>query len=330
VDYITLGDSDLKVSRVIFGAWAIGGWKWGGADEDRGIAAIQRAMDVGINAIDTAPIYGFGRSESLVGRAIAGRRDELLLATKCGLRWDLAEGERFFETEDEEGNERTVYRDLRPESVLEEIERSLERLGADYVDLYQCHWPDSTTPIGETMDAMARILEAGKARAIGVSNFTPRMIDECRRHGTITSDQPLFNMLDRDVEEDVLPYCAEHGVGVICYSPLHQGLLTGEVTMDRQFNEGDQRNDKPWFQPENRRRVLAFLDKVRPIAEGHGRTLAQVAINWCLCQRGISAAIVGARRPEQVEENAGGTGWQLTGEELQQIRGWLAELDGPQ
>jgi aryl-alcohol dehydrogenase-like predicted oxidoreductase len=303
---------------------------WGGTDDEDAIESIRAAVDAGMSTIDTAPMYGFGHSEKVVGRAIADlAREDVVICTKCGLRWDLEEGQEFFDTTDRHGNEYTVYRNLKKHSILEEIDRSLERLGVDYVDLYQCHWPDNTTEIPETMEALNQILEEGKARAVGVSNFTPEMIEECLEHGTIVSNQPEYCMLCRDIEEGVLPCCRKNDVGVIVYSPLHQGLLTGKVTMDREFEEGDQRNWKPWFQPINRRRALDFLDKVRPIAEKHDKTLAQVAINWVLCQDGITSAIVGARNPQQVQENAEGAGWRLTEEELAQIREWLEDLGGP-
>lgn len=329
MEYARLGTSDVEISKVMLGAWAIGGWKWGGADDEESVAAIREAIKIGMTTIDTAPIYGFGHSERIVGEAIRGRRDEVIIATKCGLRWDGEEGQHFFDHQRPSGEPVHVYRNLKRDAILEEIDQSLERLGVDSVDLYQCHWPDSTTPIPETMEALNRILEEGKARAVGVSNFPPEMIAEARQHCPIASDQPLYNMLDREAEDKLLPYCAENGVGVVVYSPMHQGLLTGKVTMDREFEGDDIRKDKPWFRAENRRRALEFLDKVRPIAESHGKTLAQAAINWCLCQRGITAAIVGARRPEQVRENAGGAGWRLTDEELTAIRGWLEELGEP-
>jgi aryl-alcohol dehydrogenase-like predicted oxidoreductase len=330
MEYAELGSSGVEVSRVVFGAWAIGGWMWGGADEGEAVAAIRQAVELGVTTIDTAPIYGFGRSEEIVGRAIEGIRDKVVIVTKCGLRWEYeGGGEAPFESTDSDGTRHTVRRCLGHESVLEEADRSLQRLGTDHIDLYQCHWPDSTTPLAETMEAMNQLLAEGKVRAVGVSNFTPEMIDECRRYTPITSDQPLYNMLDRAIEDDVLPHCAEHGVSVIVYSPLHQALLTGKVTMDRMFPADDLRSRKPWFRPENRRRVLEFLDRVHPIAEQHGKTLAQVAINWCLCQNGVTATLVGARRPEQVRENAGGAGWRLQTDELAEIRGWLEELGAP-
>jgi len=329
MDCVKLGRTGPEVSRVIFGAWAIGGWMWGGTDDEKAVEAIRKGIDCGITTIDTAPVYGFGRSERVVGEAIRGRRDQVQIATKCGLRWDRSDGMGHFTSTDIDGKTYRVCRTLKKDALLEEIDQSLERLGVDYVDLYQCHWPDPSTPLAETMEALNRVREEGKARAIGVSNFTPEMIAECLKHGPVASDQPPYDMLNRGIESELLPYCAENGVGVIVYSPLHQGLLTGAVTMERTFAEGDQRNDKPWFQPRNRRRVLEFLEKVKPIAKRHGRTLAQVAVNWCLCQRGISAAIVGARTAGQAEENAGSAGWRLEKDELAQVRGWLEELGGP-
>ncbi len=330
MEYRRLGTSELEVSRVIFGAWAVGGWFWGGTDDEQAVAAIHRAIQLGINTIDTAPMYGFGHSERIVGQAIKGRRDEVVLATKCGMVWDRQEGQRFFETEDDKGNPCLVYRNLKKDSILREIDLSLERLGVDCIDLYQCHWPDSTTPPKETMAALSRLLEEGKIRAIGLSNFTAEMIEECRRYGPVHSDQPPYSMLSRGIEGDVLPYCAANGVSVIVYSPLQQGLLTGKVTMDRKFAKGDQRRSKAWFKPHNRRRMLEFLDTIRPIAGAHGKSLAQLAINWCLCQEGVTATIVGARRADQVEENAGGAGWKLTADEMAQINGLLEELGGPE
>ena len=330
MEYAELGSSGVQVSRVIFGAWAVGGWKWGGADDAESVDAIRKAIDLGINTIDTAPMYGFGHSERVVGQAIEGCRDEVILATKCGLRWDRQDGAPHFDTELDDGTPVTVYHNLKCDAILEEIDRSLERLGVDCVDLYQCHWPDPSTPLEETAEALNRILDEGKARAVGVSNFTPEMIEEIRQYVPIASVQPLYNMLDRGPEDALLPYCAEHNVGVICYSTLHQGLLTGKVTMERTFERDDIRLGKPWFQPANRRRVLEFLDRLRPIAEGHGKTLAQLAVNWALCQEGMTAALVGARRAEQVVENAGGADWRLEPHEIATIRGWLEELGEPE
>lgn len=330
MEYAKLGSSNVTVSRVVLGTWAIGGYWWGGTDDDDAVAAIHKALDMGMNTLDTAPIYGFGHSEQVVGRAIKGRRDTVVVATKCGLTWPAGQEFDVFKGIAADGSKVKVTRVLKRETILAELEASLTRLGTDYVDLYQCHWPDPQTPIEETMEALSLILKQGKARAIGVSNFPADLIARSLACAPITSDQPLYNMLDRGIEHDVLPLCRKHGLGVIVYSPLLQGLLTGAVSMSRTFPEGDQRNWKPWFQPKNRKKVLDLLDKVQPLAEKHGRTLGQVAINWLLQQQGVTAAIVGARKPDQVWENAGAVDWKLDEDDVIAIRLWLNQLGGPE
>jgi len=328
MEYRQLGNSDLKVPAIAFGAWAIGGWMWGGTDDDAAVRAIRRAIDVGITCVDTAPAYGFGHSEEVVGKAIAGRRDEVIVATKCGLRWDLEDGEFFFDST-KDGKPCKIYRNLKPYSLRFEVEQSLRRLDVDVIDLYQCHWPDATTGIEETMGALLDLQQQGKIRAIGVSNFTPEMMAQCLECGVIASDQPKYSALARDIEADVLPFCRQHNVGVLAYSPIAQGLMTGKVTPDREFPEGDQRRNAAWFTQENRRRVLEMLDQVKPIADGHGATLAQVAANWVISQPGMTAALVGARNEAQVEENAKAAEFKLTADELATIRRLVEELGGP-
>jgi len=325
-----LGQSDLMVSPVVFGAWAVGGWYWGGQDDADSIRAIHAALDAGINCIDTAPIYGMGHSEEVVGKAIEGRRDKVLIATKCGLRWDTPrQGSNPWTYTGLDGTEKTVVRNLRKHAIIAEVEHSLRRLRTDVIDLYQCHWPDSSTPIAETMDALVTLKQQGKIRAIGVSNFTPEMLAECLQHGPLASDQPPYSLLRRDIEADVLPFCRQHNIGVIVYSPLQQGLLTGKVTMDRTFAPGDRRAGRPWFQPANRRRVLDALEKIKPIAQAHRATLAQVAIAWTIAQPGVTAAIVGARNPQQARENAQAASLQLSPDELQAIRSAFEALGQP-
>jgi aryl-alcohol dehydrogenase-like predicted oxidoreductase len=326
-----LGDSDLRIAPIVFGAWAAGGWYWGGSDDDAAIPAMRRSIDLGMACIDTAPMYGCGRSEEVVGRAIEGRRDEVVIATKCGLRWDLEQGDFFFEdAHPGTGTPMRVFRNLRGASIIEECERSLRRLRTDRIDLYQCHWPDPTTDLDETMDALLRLKQDGKIRAIGVSNFTPEMIARCQRRHPIASNQPKYSLLAREIERDVLPWCHEHRVGSIVYSPIEQGLLTGKVGMDRTFSESDYRGDRPWFQMQNRRRVLDVLrDTVAPIANRHGATLGQVAIAWTIGEPGVTAAIVGARSPAQVEENAGALRFKLAAEERAAIRAAFEGLGEP-
>ena len=328
--YRQLGNSDLQVSSVIFGAWAVGGWFWGPQDDEESIRTIHAALDAGITCIDTAPMYGMGHSEEVVGKAIKGRRDEVIVATKCGLRWDTPnEGTEYFTCKMPDGSQHPVRRNLHKRAILEEAEHNLRRLGVECIDLYQCHWPDKSTPIAEMMDALVTLKDQGKIRAIGVSNFPPDLLAECMKHGPLASDQPPYSLLRRDAEKDVLPFCREHGVGVIVYSPLQQGLLTGKMTPGRELHEDDYRRGNKWFTPANRQRVLDALERIRPIAEAHGATFGQIAIAWTVAQPGVTAAIVGARTPEQARENARAGDIVLSSDELQQIRAVFEELGGP-
>jgi len=327
MDARRLGDSDVMVTPVTLGTWAIGGWMWGGTDERQAVDAIRAALDAGVTSIDTAAIYGFGLSEELVGRAIAGRRDEVQILTKYGLRWDSDEGTEYFETTDRDGRRREVRKNARPDSVVYECEQSLRRLGTDCIDLYQCHWRDVSTPVADTMEAVAKLLEQGKIRAAGVSNFSVEEIEAARKVVPIASDQPPYSMLLRDAENDILPYCREHNIGVIVYSPLQRGLLTGKITEDYQFGPGDHRAGSKLFQPENVRRVNAFLDDIRPIAEAHDATLGQLVIHWTLRRPGVTAALVGARNPKQATENAKAAELEISDDELRQIDERLEGLE---
>jgi len=330
MQYRQLGNSDLQVPTVIFGAWAIGGWFWGPQDDEESIRTIRAAVDAGITCIDTAPMYGMGHSEEVVGKAIAGIRDQVIVATKCGLRWDTPdEGVEYFTCQMPDGSSHPIRRNLHKRAILEEVEFNLKRLGVDVIDLYQCHWPDKSAPIVETMEALVTLKDQGKIRAIGVSNFTPDMLQECIDAGPLASDQPPYSLLRRDIEADVLPFCREHNIGVIVYSPLQQGLLTGKMTVDRELDDDDYRKKNKWFSTANRQRVLDALAKVQSIADGHGCTLAQLTIAWTVAQPGVTAAIVGARTPEQARENAVAGDIELTDQELQTIRTVFEELGGP-
>jgi len=324
-----LGGSGLEVTAVGLGCWVMGGWMWGGADDDQSIGAIHRAVELGVNFIDTAPVYGKGHSEELVGRALEGLRDQVVLATKCGLVWDDRGGRGYFTDEDGVA----IRRNLEAASVISECEDSLRRLQTDVIDVYQCHWPDPEpdgAPIEETMSALNQLLEQGKIRSAGVSNFSAEQMAKCLKHGRINSDQPQYNMLDRSIESEILPFCRQNGVGIIAYSPLGRGILTGKVTMDRTFAKNDHRANMKWYQPANRKRVLEFLEKVRPIADGHGATVAQLAANWVISQDGVTTAICGARRAEQVEENVKAGEFKLTESELAEIRALRDELGEPE
>ncbi len=303
-----LGASNIEASAVGLGTWAIGGWMWGGTDEKESIAAIHAAIDAGINLVDTAPAYGFGLSEEIVGRAIAGRRDKVVLATKCGMVWHCKKGNLFFNSD--KGNitkgkgQYQVHRYLGRESIRYEVEQSLRRLKVDCIDLYQTHWQDPTTPIAETMAELMRLKEEGKIRAIGVSNATPEEMGQYCAAGRLDSDQEKYSMLDRGADKKNLPFTRKSGIAFLAYSPLAQGLLTGAIGPDRVFDKDDQRFSGARFSVENRKRVAALLDTFRPIASGHGITLAQLAIAWTIQQPGCTHALIGARNARQAVENA--------------------------
>ena len=322
MEYKQLGSSKVNASAVTFGAWAIGGSMWGGADETDAVEAIQTSIDLGVTSIDTAPVYGFGKSEELVARAVGGKRDKVQIFTKFGLRWDVTDGEHFFDR-NEEGKTYKIYKNARKQSVIAECEASLKRLKTDYIDLYQCHWRDSTTPLEETMDALKQLLQEGKILAAGVSNFTPDDIDAANKIVPIASDQPPYSMVNRGIERDVLPYCRKNNIGIIVYSPLQRGLLTGKFSPDHQFKPGDHRADQPHFRPEFIKLVDKFLDQLRPIAHLHNATLSQLVINWTIQQPGITVALVGARNAEQARENAGASDVKLSSQEVENINSLL-------
>lgn len=303
-----LGASRIEASVVGLGTWAIGGWMWGGTDDSKSIVAIQAAIEAGITLIDTAPAYGFGHAEELVGRALVGRRDRVVLATKCGLVWHCRKGNLFFNSE--EGNitpgvgKYQVHRYLGREAIRYELEQSLRRLKVDCIDLYQTHWQDATTPIAETMDELLRLKQAGKIRAIGVSNATLAEMDQYRAVGQLDADQEQYSLLDRKPETASFPYTRKAGMAFLAYSPLGQGLLTGAIGPDRVFNKDDLRHSRPRFNVENRRRVAHLLEAFRPVAEKYQITLGQLAIAWAFHQPGCTHALIGARNPKQAEENA--------------------------
>ena len=327
MEHRRLGGSEVRVSIITLGTWAIGGFMWGGTDERLAIEAIQRSIDLGVTAIDTAPIYGFGLSESIVGRAIAGRRERVTLLTKFGLSWGDPGERKHWESPGTDGKPVKVFNDARKQTVIRECEESLRRLGTDRIDLYQQHWPDPQTPFEETLAAFETLLRDGKIRAAGVSNFPVELLDSARRRMPIASVQPPYSMLKRGIERDLVPYCIEHGIAILAYSPLERGLLTGKVTPGRVFTPTDHRARLPFYGRENREKVNAFLARIRPIAEAHAATLAQVVIQWTLHRPGITAVLVGARNPGQAEENAGAAALRLTGEEITRITAELERLE---
>lgn len=325
-----LGRSGLEVPVVCFGAYAIGGGYWGTTDDAQAENAIRAALDEGMFAFDTAPVYGFGHSERVLGRALAGRRGEAILMTKVGLRWDGLDGAGEREMLGPGGERRSVRRDSSPASVRLEVERSLERLRVECIDLVQVHAHDPATPVAETMGALAELRGEGKLRAIGVSNYRVEALEAARRalgDVPLASDQPGYSLLTRDIERDVVPWAREHEVGLLVYAPLEQGLLTGKVTPNRTFGTDEGRAQKALFRPENRRRVNAALDSaVAPVAHAHGATIAQVVLAWTLAQPGITAALVGARNAAQVAENARAGDLELVADERAEIEREFAAL----
>lgn len=312
----TLGNSDLHLTPIGYGAWAIGGgnWEfaWGAQDDAESIRTIQRALDRGLSWIDTAAIYGLGHSEEVVGQAIKGRAQKPLVFTKCSMRWYA---------------NRSIYRSLNAKSLQEELENSLRRLGVDTIDLYQIHWPNPEAELDEGWETLARFQEEGKVRYIGVSNFTVAQMKRVQAIAPITSLQPPYSMLRRDIEAEVLPFCLENGIGVINYSPMLSGLLTGKMTAERVKNlpEDDWRKRNSSFQSPKLERNLALVEVLRAIGQEHGVEPGVVAIAWTLRHPAITAAIVGARRPEQVDGVLPAATFRLSEAEIGRIEGWLAE-----
>jgi len=312
-----LGNTGLELTIVGLGTWAIGGpWQfgWGPQDENEAIAAILKAIDLGINWIDTAPIYGCGHSEELVGRALKQTKVKPIIATKCSLLWN---------------DKREKIGCLKAESIRKECEESLKRLGVEVIDLYQMHWPDPEKEIEEGWGEMARLQKQGKVRYIGVCNYNTAQLDRIRKIATVTSLQPPYSMIRRGVEAELLPYCAKNNIGVVAYSPMQRGLLTGKFSKKRlsELAPDDHRLKSGDYQEPEFSATLALVDKLRPIAEKNKRTLAQLAIAWVLRRPEVTAAIVGARKPSQIAETAPAADWILTKNDIAEIEKLLAERE---
>lgn len=311
-----LGSSDLHLSVVGFGAWAVGGggyaFGWGPQDDDESIRAIHRALDLGVNWIDTAPIYGLGHSEEVVARALADRPARVMVATKCGLCWRP---------------DRRSYSSLKRESVRREVEESLRRLRRETIDLYQVHWPSPDRDIEEGWSTVAELVREGKVRYAGVSNFNVAQIKRAQAIHPVTSLQPPYSMVNRAVEAEILPYCAEQRIGVVAYSPMQAGLLTGRFSKERRarLDPEDWRNRDRFFQEPLFTRILGLVDQLGPLARRDGRTVAQLAIAWVLRRPEVTAAIVGARRPDQIEETAAAADRPASPEVLTEVERLLAE-----
>ncbi|WOS66124.1 aldo/keto reductase [Sinorhizobium fredii] len=322
-----IGPSGVKASAVGLGTWAIGGWMWGGTDETESITAIQASLDAGVTLIDTAPAYGLGRSEQIVGKAIAGRRNKAVIATKCGLVWHTQKGNYFFEQDG-----RPVHRYLGRDSIIYEVEQSLRRLGTDYIDLYITHWQDATTPIEETVTALEELKRAGKIRAIGASNVNRSELKQYIETGSLDAIQERFSMIDREIEADLLPLTVANRVSTLSYSSLALGLLSGAIGPERVFSGDDQRKDNPRFSVANRRKASDFAEAIRPVAERHSASIAQTVIAWTLKQPGVTFALCGARNPAQALDNARAGTLRLAAEDLATIEtavsAKLANMDG--
>jgi aryl-alcohol dehydrogenase-like predicted oxidoreductase len=327
MEYRQLGESGVSASAITFGAWAIGGWMWGGAERSDAVAAIRASYDHGVTSIDTAAIYGQGLSEEIVGEALKGLpRDRVQIMTKFGMRWDETKGAFSFRSTDNDGRPLDIYKYAGRDGIIKECEDSLRRLGTDYIDLYQIHWPDSTTPIAETMETLAGLIKSGKIRAAGVSNYNVGQMEEAAGSVSLASNQVPFSMINRGIEEDLVPYCIAHKKAILAYSPLQRGILTGKIRPGHRFNAGDTREESRFYQEENIIRINAFLDQLRPLAAAKGADLSQLIIRWTLERPGITIALVGARDARQAVQNAGAIGVKLSGEEIRWINEKLAAL----
>ncbi|MBN1489588.1 MAG: aldo/keto reductase [Phycisphaerae bacterium] len=330
--YRALGNSGIEASVVGLGTWVTGGGEWWGPwpEDDESIRAIHAALNAGVNLIDTAPCYGYGHSEEIVGRAIRDRRDQAVVATKCGLWWHDDRGSAFYERDG-----RTVRRCVRPETMRVEIEDSLRRLGTDRIDLYQTHWPSTEpdkTPICDTMACLMEMKAAGKIRAIGVSNVSLDELQENLRCGDVVSDQFRYSILSRAAEADILPFCQKHALATLTYMSLEQGLLTGKVGMDRVFSESEFRSDtnwNPWFKLANRPRILDLLAGWKDLTDRYRCTLAQLVVAWTAAQPGVTHVLCGARRADQIIETAAAGDIELAPEVSDRMRKDVEALGEP-
>ncbi len=310
MERLGFGKTGLQVSPLVLGTWVTGGWAWGGSDEKVSLAAILRALELGINFIDTAPVYGFGKSEQIVGQALREwGREKVVVATKCGLEWDAKQ---------------RIRRNSSPGRISQEVDDSLKRLAVDCIDLYQIHWPDPATPFEDSLKSLLKIQELGKIRHIGVSNFTRAQVEECMQYGAIQSLQPPYNMFEREAEKELLPFCLENGLATLAYGGLCRALLTGKFKGDERFPKGDLRRADPKFKPDRFKKYVSAVDAIKPIAAAYGKSPAQFALRWALQQPGVTCVIAGARTAKQAEDNSGVSGWTIEPGDLQKVDEILA------
>lgn len=314
--YRPLGKTGLQVSEIALGCWPLAGMTSPNTNEDDCIAAIRECFELGINHLDTAYMYGRnGESERRIAQALGNRRDEMVIATKCGLHW-------------EDSNPQQIH-DARPSTLRRECEESLQRLNTDHVELLYLHASDPNVPVAESAGELKRLLDEGKTRSVGASNLTLPQLDEFAAVCPLTAFQPPYNMILRQIEHDVLPWCQKHDVAVLVYWPLMKGMLAGKIARDQMFGINDSRHKYPMFQGEERRKNHDLVDRLRAIAEPAGHTVAELVLNWTVHQPGITSLLCGAKRPDQIRESAGGSGWQLTAEQLVAIDAALAERGTP-
>lgn len=302
-----LGKSNLNVSVIGFGAWGIGGYPfWSSEGDNKSIRAIQKAYDFGVNFFDTAPVYGFGRSERLIAKALKNKRDKVIFATKCGLRWDR-------ETVG------SIRKDSSAGSLRFEVEESLKRLETDCIDLYQVHWPDTTTPFQETMEELLLLKKEGKILEIGLSNFTKEQIEECLKYGECISLQSMYNMLERDLEKEDIPFCIKKGIGIIPYSPLASGVLTGKYDKTTTFKDWRGKGFIGHFSGKTYEEHIDKVENLKKIASKYGKKVHHLAINWLIAQKGVTLAIIGVKNAEQVEDNLQSIDWKISEEDMTEI-----------
>lgn len=311
MEYIDIPGTSIRASRIALGTWAIGGWMWGGTDESDAIKTIREALDRGINLIDTAPVYGFGRSEEIVGKALAdGRRRNAIIATKVGLDWRNGQ----------------PFRNARKARIIEEAESSLRRLRTDVIDLYQVHWPDPLTPIAETAEAVSTLHRGGKIRAVGVSNFSPAQMDEFRKVAPLHTAQPPYNLFERAIEQDVLPYCREKKIALLAYGSLCRGLLSGSMSASSHFTGDDLRKSDPKFRPPRFQQYLDAVGRLDQFAQKRfNRRVIHLAARWVLDRGELNIALWGARRAEQLSPITDVLGWRIDDAAMAEIDRILRE-----
>ncbi len=319
-----LGSSGIAASVVAFGAWAIGGWKWGGTDAKQSVDALQAGMDAGINLIDTAAVYGFGLSEELVGEAIKNKpRDEVVIVSKCGLRWDIETPTLHAESEG-----KRIFRTHAADSIKYEIEQSLKRLGTDYIDAYLTHWPDPKVPVEELVVTMESLVAAGKIRTWGMCNSNPDDIAIALKSDSFSINQEKYSMLDRQQDVQNLPLCTKNNLAFLAYSPMAKGLLTGRIDKNREYAEGDQRIGDPRFSPAALEALESIMKPVKDIATARRMQTHLIVLAWTLQQRGVSHVLAGSRSVVQAKSNAAAGSVELSEDELAAINEALSGWSG--